>query len=319
MDKASRVGGAERRQEVDSRSSTDQLVAEPQKADNASTPVISPRHRPTPPTVKSSPAPRRSPDVGDAVSKAPSPAAPPKKKGEKKVEKKGAGSTAKRGSKRPKNGETKRPKKANKSGRTARGADEASADGESDNGPYCICRGPDDHRWMICCENCEDWFHGECVHISKDVGEALIERFVCPGCSKGNLVTIYKKTCALATCRKPARLAQDAASVFCSNEHAHTWWERLVGRIPKSRAKAGLRDEMTQEEFVALLRSGLGSVGEDGRWRPSRKAFCEGLPGQAAGKDLGGSSSPRSRLGLARGRHQSADASVQANAYLASR
>ena len=77
-----------------------------------------------------------------------------------------------------------------------------------DSGPYCICRGPDDHRWMIGCECCDEWFHGECIGLSKEVGEMLVEKFVCPNChdAEEGVVTVYKKTCAMDGCKKPARL-----------------------------------------------------------------------------------------------------------------
>lgn len=152
--------------------------------------------------------------------------------------------------------------------------DAPASDDESDNGPYCLCRGPDDHRWMICCEKCEDWFHGECINLSKDIGESLIEKFICPNCTVGNLTTLYKKTCGLGACRKPARLTVGEGSVFCSNDHAQMWWERMVGRLPKSKAKvSGLNDQMTQEEFMALLDSGLAVVGEDGMFKLAKVPF----------------------------------------------
>lgn len=30
---------------------------------------------------------------------------------------------------------------------------------------YCICGGKDDDTFMIQCDDCEDWFHGRCVHV----------------------------------------------------------------------------------------------------------------------------------------------------------
>jgi hypothetical protein len=30
---------------------------------------------------------------------------------------------------------------------------------------YCVCLGPNDGRWMIGCDECEDWFHGGYVFI----------------------------------------------------------------------------------------------------------------------------------------------------------
>ena len=28
---------------------------------------------------------------------------------------------------------------------------------------YCICRGPYNNRFMICCDECDEWYHGTCV------------------------------------------------------------------------------------------------------------------------------------------------------------
>lgn len=40
---------------------------------------------------------------------------------------------------------------------------------------------------MICCDKCEDWFHGKCVNVTKAMGMAMEERgveWVCPTCIK---------------------------------------------------------------------------------------------------------------------------------------
>lgn len=195
--------------------------------------------------------------------------------------KKGTASTVKKAPKRPTiGGESRKSKKARiatSAPATDDGSEEEDDEG-SDNGPYCLCRGPDDHRWMICCEKCEDWFHGECINMDKTIGEALIEKFVCPNCSHGDQVTIYKKTCALGACKKAARLTQSPPSVFCSSDHAHMWWERMVGRLPKGRSRAGLNDQLAQEEFMALLGSDIASVDEHGVWKLARVPFTGELP-----------------------------------------
>ncbi|KAF5027496.1 hypothetical protein F66182_391 [Fusarium sp. NRRL 66182] len=194
------------------------------------------------------------------------------------AKKKGTASTIKKSSKRPKN--TGGPRAAKK----ARSAQSASASGgtpddagseldESDHGPYCLCRGADDHRWMICCENCEDWFHGECINLSKEIGESLIEKFVCPNCTNGNLTTLYKKTCALGACRKAARVSEEEQSVFCSNEHAQVWWERMVAKLPKAKGKGGINDQLNQDEFMALLQSGISGADEGGHWQLAKTPF----------------------------------------------
>ncbi|KAF4977433.1 hypothetical protein FZEAL_6045 [Fusarium zealandicum] len=197
--------------------------------------------------------------------------------------KKGTAATVKKTPKRPKNTGGPRAAKKARPSLSASGSGETPQDAasdadESDNGPYCLCRGPDDHRWMICCEKCEDWFHGECINMNKDIGEALIEKFICPNCTNETLATLYKKTCALSGCRKAARMAHEEQSVFCSNEHAHAWWERMVARLPKTRGKGGVNDQLVQEEFMALLGSGLSGLDEAGLWRLVKAPFSDETP-----------------------------------------
>ena len=48
-----------------------------------------------------------------------------------------------------------------------------------ENEQFCICRGPDDHTWMIACDGgCDDWFHGRCVNIDEKDGK-LIDKYIC--------------------------------------------------------------------------------------------------------------------------------------------
>lgn len=44
---------------------------------------------------------------------------------------------------------------------------------------------------MICCDKCEEWFHGKCVGISRARGaemEKNNEEYVCPQCIKQTLL-----------------------------------------------------------------------------------------------------------------------------------
>lgn len=52
---------------------------------------------------------------------------------------------------------------------------------------WCICKQPHNNRFMICCDSCEDWFHGKCVNITKAMGQQMEEQGIewrCPNCIK---------------------------------------------------------------------------------------------------------------------------------------
>ncbi|XP_053684780.1 death-inducer obliterator 1-like [Sabethes cyaneus] len=52
---------------------------------------------------------------------------------------------------------------------------------------WCICKQPHNNRFMICCDVCEDWFHGKCVNITKAMGQQMEEdgiEWTCPNCLK---------------------------------------------------------------------------------------------------------------------------------------
>ncbi|KAI1755956.1 hypothetical protein F4782DRAFT_487806 [Xylaria castorea] len=178
---------------------------------------------------------------------------------------------------------TKGPKSRNRSNgisdKGGGGDNEGSSDDETDNGPYCLCRGPDDHRWMISCDACEDWFHGECVDLDKEIGEKLVERFVCPNCTDGrNNYTKYRKTCALSGCKSPARLYTKSPkdrSVFCSNEHCDAWWASMIATLPTKAASKTALEVLTQEDLIGLL---IATADKDG-WKLGDKPFgnIEGL------------------------------------------
>jgi len=55
---------------------------------------------------------------------------------------------------------------------------------------YCICRrGDDSLNFMIMCENCNEWFHGICVHITKQAS-SKIASYLCLACAKRKDISI---------------------------------------------------------------------------------------------------------------------------------
>lgn len=43
---------------------------------------------------------------------------------------------------------------------------------------YCVCRKPYDHRAMIACDQCDEWYHFECINLRKPSPKT----FLCPAC-----------------------------------------------------------------------------------------------------------------------------------------
>uniref|UniRef100_A0A673Z045 CXXC-type zinc finger protein 1 n=1 Tax=Salmo trutta TaxID=8032 RepID=A0A673Z045_SALTR len=57
---------------------------------------------------------------------------------------------------------------------------ESSMEGE--NAPvYCICRKPDINCFMIGCDNCNEWFHGNCINLTEKMAKA-IRQWYCLRC-----------------------------------------------------------------------------------------------------------------------------------------
>ncbi|KAL1502138.1 hypothetical protein ABEB36_007328 [Hypothenemus hampei] len=52
-----------------------------------------------------------------------------------------------------------------------------------DGQAYCICRSSDSSRFMIACDACEEWYHGDCINISEKDAK-LIKQYFCVRCQE---------------------------------------------------------------------------------------------------------------------------------------
>ncbi|XP_051956914.1 death-inducer obliterator 1-like isoform X3 [Xyrauchen texanus] len=101
---------------------------------------------------------------------------------------------------------------------------ESDSDGYDPNALYCICRQKHNKRFMICCDRCEEWFHGDCVGITEARGR-LMERngedYVCPKCNtqKGQ---IPKTSASTAEAENGKRLVAGPRKSECSPDAGST-------------------------------------------------------------------------------------------------
>ncbi|XP_042261447.1 death-inducer obliterator 1-like isoform X2 [Thunnus maccoyii] len=79
---------------------------------------------------------------------------------------------------------------------------ESDDGGYDPNALYCICRQKHNKRFMICCDRCEEWFHGDCVGITEARGR-LMERngedYICPNCTAKKNQVVRPATSVLST------------------------------------------------------------------------------------------------------------------------
>uniref|UniRef100_A0A0X3Q4U4 CXXC-type zinc finger protein 1 n=1 Tax=Schistocephalus solidus TaxID=70667 RepID=A0A0X3Q4U4_SCHSO len=71
-----------------------------------------------------------------------------------------------------------KPKRGRKKARRRQSQDDSDL---SDEPIYCICRSSQCDTFMIACDNCEEWYHGECINVSPKQAEC-IQTFYCQIC-----------------------------------------------------------------------------------------------------------------------------------------
>ncbi|XP_059925399.1 death-inducer obliterator 1-like isoform X3 [Gadus macrocephalus] len=104
--------------------------------------------------------------------------------------------------------------------------------GYDPNALYCICRQKHNKRFMICCDRCEEWFHGDCVGITEARGR-LMERngedYVCPNCTARKSQVLRPATGALATGLDAAKALAESRRVESGSGVNHASVASMLG------------------------------------------------------------------------------------------
>ncbi|KAK9668147.1 hypothetical protein RND81_13G037200 [Saponaria officinalis] len=93
---------------------------------------------------------------------------------------------------------------------------------------YCICRKPYDQRPMIACDQCDEWYHFDCVKLVSPP-----EIYICPAC---NPQTGEKLCLSPSVNRERSQTAKDSEPQTPSPRHAESRW-RPRKRKPWKRRK----------------------------------------------------------------------------------
>ncbi|KAI8640387.1 hypothetical protein BD408DRAFT_476716 [Parasitella parasitica] len=143
---------------------------------------------------------------------------------------------------------------------------------DNNNELYCICKRPYDVKeFMIACDRCNEWFHGECIEISEKQSE-FIDLYYCENCAKlTGKQTLWKPNCHNPACLKPARIGthQGHLSKYCSDTCGMQVARARIelSELKKKNATMSLDDQL----YNPLSRARLSSFADmDDRTRLSR-------------------------------------------------
>ncbi|KAJ8949200.1 hypothetical protein NQ318_021693 [Aromia moschata] len=105
---------------------------------------------------------------------------------------------------------------------------------KQDGQAYCICRSSDSSRFMIACDACEEWYHGDCIKISEKEAK-LVKQYFCIRCKEEDptLVTRWR------TKRERDRDESSTAQVNSDDRKSKKRKERGENKTDKKTKKCG--------------------------------------------------------------------------------
>lgn len=116
--------------------------------------------------------------------------------------------------------------------------EQAAGDLDGEAQVYCICRTSDSTRFMIACDYCEEWYHGDCIGVTQ-LDARYIKKYFCSTCRARNpsLDIKYKK-------KKLERKSESASDVD------------VVKRVITKEYRAKLRETDTAKAKKSTRRCG---------------------------------------------------------------
>ena len=85
---------------------------------------------------------------------------------------------------------------------------------------YCVCHGMNDGSFMVGCDHCDNWYHGQCIGVTESLDDDV--SLTCPPCCKAKGIAYQYQAAAAAyaeRARKAAAARNDAVSVAMAATH----------------------------------------------------------------------------------------------------
>ncbi|KAL3929801.1 MAG: hypothetical protein SGPRY_001807 [Prymnesium sp.] len=92
----------------------------------------------------------------------------------------------------------------------------------------CPCRRTDDSIFMLACDECDRWFHGECVGVTEEEAEA-VAKWVCKKCEP-------KRRKRLWTCRCGKPWEEDTSMFMLACDECDRWFHGECVGVTEERA-----------------------------------------------------------------------------------
>ncbi|XP_022913665.2 death-inducer obliterator 1 isoform X1 [Onthophagus taurus] len=101
------------------------------------------------------------------------------------------------------------------SGNELDSSDEEEESEDDPNKLWCICNQPHNNRFMICCDTCEEWYHGKCVNVTKAMGQMMEQEgkeWICVYCKDHSLKRPSAAARRVRKASRASRTSTDSAS-----------------------------------------------------------------------------------------------------------